>query len=70
MGAVSIDIVKKGCGKGQIAKELKQIAPDKKLFSLEIEFLKGNDYELACALKQYSNTQVVQVETLEDVLKF
>ncbi len=70
-GAVSIDIVKKGCGKGQIAKELRQIEPQEKIvFFGDRTFEGGNDYELACALKKYSNTQVVQVETPEDVLKF
>ena len=30
----------------------------------------GNDYELACALREYDNTKVVQVENPDDVLGY
>lgn len=70
-GAVSIDIVKKGCGKGQIAKELRQISAEEKIvFFGDRTFAGGNDYELACALKMYSNTKVVQVNTPQGVLDY
>jgi phosphomannomutase len=70
-GNISIDIVKKGCGKGQIAKELKNDYPNEKIiFFGDKTFEGGNDYELACALKKYDNTQVVQVDLPEDVLNF
>ena len=70
-GAVSIDIVKKGCGKGQIAKELRQISAEEEIvFFGDRTFEGGNDYELACALRMYSNTKVVQVDTPQAVLDY
>lgn len=70
-GAVSIDIVKKGCGKGQIAKELRQISADEEIvFFGDRTFEGGNDYELACALREYENTKVVQVDTPQAVLEY
>lgn len=70
-GAVSIDIVKKGCGKGQIAKELREISPNEEIvFFGDRTFDGGNDYELACALREYKNTKVVQVDTPQDVLEY
>ena len=29
----------------------------------------GNDYELACALREYENTKVIQVENPDEVLE-
>lgn len=70
-GSISIDIVKKGCGKGQIAKELRLIAPDEEIiFFGDKTFKGGNDYELAHELEQYNKTKVVQVENPEYVLKY
>lgn len=68
-GNISIDIVKKGCGKGQVAKELRTAYPKEKIiFFGDRTFEGGNDYELACALREYSNTEVVQVENPNEVL--
>ena len=67
-GSISIDIVKKGCGKGQIAKHLRQIYPQETImFFCDKTFKGGNDYELAQALKELSNTVVVQVDGPEHV---
>ena len=68
-GSISIDIVKKGCGKGQIAKHLRQNHPqDTIVFFGDKTFKGGNDYELAQALFELSNTEVVQVEGPEHIL--
>lgn len=68
-GNISIDIVKKGCGKGQVAKELRNAYPNEEIvFYGDRTFEGGNDYELACALKEYSNTKVIQVENPDDLL--
>ena len=70
-GNISIDIVKKGCGKGQIAKELRNEYPTEAIvFFGDRTFEGGNDYELACALREYDNTKVVQVENPDDVLEY
>lgn len=70
-GNISIDIVKKGCGKGQIAKELRNEYPTESIVFLgDRTFEGGNDYELACALREYDNTKVVQVENPDDVLGY
>lgn len=70
-GNISIDIVKKGCGKGQIAKELRKEYPTEAIAFLgDRTFEGGNDYELACALREYDNTKVVQVENPDDVLEY
>lgn len=70
-GNISIDIVKKGCGKGQIAKELRNEYPTETIVFLgDRTFEGGNDYELACALREYGNTKVVQVENPDDVLEY
>ena len=70
-GAISIDIVKKGCGKGQIATELRKISPNEEIvFFGDRTFEGGNDYELACALRKYENTKVVQVDNPSEVLKY
>lgn len=70
-GSISMDITPKGCGKGQIAKHLRQTYPnDKIIFFGDKTFVGGNDYELAQALSQMANTQVVQVNAPEEVLMF
>ena len=70
-GAISIDIVKKGCGKGQIASELRKISPDEKIiFFGDKTFPGGNDYELASVLMKMKNTEVVQVNDPYEVLEF
>ena len=70
-GSISMDITPKGCGKGQIAKHLRQTYPnDKIIFFGDKTFVGGNDYELAQALSQMDNTQVVQVNAPEEVLMF
>ena len=67
-GSISIDIVKKGFGKEQIAKELRKLyKQDKIIFFGDKTFKGGNDYELASALKEYSNTDVVQVNSPKDL---
>lgn len=69
-GNISIDIVKKGCGKGQVAKELRTAFPDEEIaFFGDRTFEGGNDYELACALREYENTKVIQVENPDEVLE-
>lgn len=70
-GNISIDIVKKGCGKGQVAKDLRNNYPDEEIiFFGDRTFEGGNDYELACALRKYKNTKVVQVENPDEVLEY
>ena len=70
-GTISIDIVKKGCGKGQIADDLRQKFPKEKIiFFGDKTYPGGNDYELAFALRKMENTQVVQVENPNQVLRF
>ena len=67
-GSISIDIVKKGCGKGQIAEHLRQSYPQETIMFFGDKIFKGgNDYELAQALRQLSNTVVVQVDGPEHV---
>ena len=67
-GSISIDIVKKGCGKGQIAEHLRQSYPQETImFFGDKTFKGGNDYELAQALRQLANTVVVQVDGPEHV---
>ena len=70
-GNISIDIVKKGCGKGQIAKELRTAYPSEEIVFLgDRTFEGGNDYELACALREYQGTKVVQVANPDEVLLY
>ncbi len=70
-GTISIDITNKGCGKGQIAERLRNTYPNEKIiFFGDKTFKGGNDYELSLALSSLDNTEVVQVNTPEDVLKF
>ena len=70
-GAISIDIMPVGNGKGQIPAHLRGTYPDKKIiFFGDKTFKGGNDYELAQALLKFSNTQVVQVNDPAEVLDF
>lgn len=70
-GTISIDITLKGCGKGQVAKHLRQCYPAEQIiFFGDKTFVGGNDYELASALNKMANTKVIQVENPQDVLNF
>jgi phosphomannomutase len=70
-GSISMDITPKGCGKGQIAAHLRQTYSDEKIvFFGDKTFVGGNDYELAQALRQLENTEVVQINAPEEVLMY
>lgn len=70
-GTISIDIIKKGNGKSQIAFDLRQkFPPEEIIFFGDKTFPGGNDYELAYALKSMENTRTVQVNSPADVLDF
>ena len=70
-GSISMDITPKGRGKGQIATHLRHSYPKEKIiFFGDKTFSGGNDYELACALRQLPNTQVVQVTHPQEVLNY
>ena len=69
-GNISIDIIPKGCGKGQIAHNLREKYPDEKIvFMGDRTFPGGNDYALAYELQTMDNTQIVQVENPNEVLQ-
>ena len=69
-GQISIDIVKKGYGKNQIAQEIMAINPDCQIaFFGDKTFKGGNDHALACELKKYPGTEVVQVDGPDELLK-
>ena len=68
-GNISIDIIPKGCGKGQIAHHLRKCYPNEKIvFMGDRTFPGGNDYALAHELQTMENTQVIQVENPKEVL--
>ena len=70
-GSISIDITPQGCGKGQIAAQLRKEYPDQEIvFFGDRTFPGGNDYELASELMKMKNTRVVQVDGPENVLEF
>jgi len=70
-GSISMDITPQGCGKGQIAKHLRtQYPEDKIVFFGDKTFAGGNDFELAETLRNMENTQVVQINSPEDVLNY
>ena len=70
-GNISIDIIPKGCGKGQIGYYLRKIYPYNKIIFLGDRTMPGgNDYALASELKNMDNTKVVQVENPDEVLDF
>lgn len=68
-GSISMDITPKGCGKEQIARHVRKKYPKEKIvFFGDKTFKGGNDYELAHALSEMDNTQVIQVNGPEEVL--
>ena len=70
-GSISIDITPIGCGKGQIAHYVRDAYPDEHIvFMGDRTFPGGNDYELAVALSQLSNTETVQVPGPEAVITY
>ena len=70
-GNISIDIIPKGCGKGQIGYYLRKIYPYNKIIFLGDRTMPGgNDYALAYELKNMENTKVVQVDNPDEVLDF
>lgn len=70
-GNISLDIIPKGCGKGQIAHHLRDNFPKEKIiFFGDRTYEGGNDYALAHELELMDNTLVVQVDTPNDVLKY
>ena len=70
-GNISLDIIPKGCGKSQIAHNLREKCPNEKIiFMGDRTYLGGNDYALAHELSTMDNTQVIQVENPNDVIKY
>ena len=70
-GNISIDIIPKGCGKGQIAHHLRKQYPDATIiFTGDRTYKGGNDYALAHELSLMENTKVVQVENPDETMKF
>lgn len=70
-GKISIDIVTKGGGKSQIAHRVREMYPNHKIIFVGDRTDKGgNDYALAEALRAMDNTEVVQVNSPEDVLAY
>lgn len=69
-GNISLDIIPQGCGKGQIAHHLRNQYPnDKIIFFGDRTYEGGNDYALAHELSTMENSQVVQVDNPNDVIK-
>jgi len=69
-GNISLDIIPKGCGKGQIAHHLREHYPyDLIIFMGDRTYEGGNDYALASELNLMSNTKVVQIEEPQCVLE-
>ena len=70
-GIISLDIVRHGFGKEQVADDLRFRYPAAHIcFFGDRTFKGGNDYALACRLKEMENTQVVQVDTPDTILDF
>lgn len=70
-GKISIDIVTKGCGKEQIAYEIKKSYPNAKIIFIgDRTNPGGNDYNIATTLKSMDNTEVIQVNSPDDVLAY
>ena len=70
-GKISIDIVTKGCGKEQVAYEIRRAYPnDKIIFIGDRTMPGGNDYNIAQTLKNMENTEVIEVNSPEDVLAY
>ena len=69
-GNISLDIIPKGCGKGQIAHHLRKEYPNEKIiFMGDRTFPGGNDYALAHELEIMNNTEIIQVENPDEVLQ-
>ncbi len=69
-GNISIDIIPKGCGKGQIAHHLRNQYKDETIvFMGDKTFPGGNDYMLAKELSTLENTKVIQVDGPSQVLE-
>lgn len=69
-GNISLDIIPKGCGKGQIAHHLRKSYPNEKIiFFGDRTFPGGNDYALAHELQMMDNTEVIQVENPDEVIQ-
>ncbi|MBR2273428.1 MAG: hypothetical protein IJ864_01135 [Alphaproteobacteria bacterium] len=70
-GKISVDIVMRGGGKEQIAAKIREQHPqDKIIFLGDRTEPGGNDYALAQALRAMENTEVIAVNSPEDVLKY
>lgn len=70
-GKISVDIVMKGGGKEQIAEKIRAMHPNDKIIFLGDRTEKdGNDYKLAEALRQMENTEIIAVQSPDDVLKY
>lgn len=70
-GTISIDIIRKGNGKSQIAVYLRQKFPSEEIiFFGDKTFAGGNDHELAQALAAMENTRTIQVNSAQEVLDF
>lgn len=68
-GSISIDIVVKGHGKEQIALDLREKYPHEHIMFFGDRTLPGgNDYALAAALLKLEDTEVVQVDSPDEVL--
>lgn len=68
-GSISIDITPAGCGKGQIAQFVREAYPMESIvFMGDRTMAGGNDYELATALSELSDTRTIQVSGPEAVL--
>ena len=66
-----IDIVMRGGGKEQIAEKIREMHPNDKIIFIGDRTEKGgNDYKLAEALRQMENTEIVAVQSPDDVLKY
>ena len=70
-GKISIDIVMRGDGKEQIAQKIRERHPNDKIIFLGDRTEEGgNDYTLAQALRAMENTEVVPVNSPDDVLAY
>ncbi len=70
-GKISVDIVMKGGGKEQIATKIRERHPEDKIIFIGDRTEKGgNDYALAEALRNMENTEIVAVNSPDDVLDY
>ena len=70
-GNISIDVVKLGYGKNQVADQLhRQYPTDDIIFFGDRICEGGNDYPLALRLRELGSNKIVPVESPDDVLKF